>query len=177
MTMIVKIMTGHDLPDDSPYKTFTLVSEVKSATFHTQEDSEGRRHSYMRAYIADPVKTAEVPGFSEHEVVYDIPPNVNVYVMNGNGKTISSWTAPPVAEGKFTFSASAPIKFVDVSRDTLYGRMEAYCKYRANGFTAIKAALASGFPDPTKVIDALEADPLLISRIEELSAQASTSTT
>lgn len=171
MTMIVKIMTGHDLPDDSPYKSFTLVSDVKSLTFHTQADSEGRRHCYMRAYVADPVKTAEVPGFSEHEVIYDIPPQANVYVMNANGKTISSWTPPP-SDQKFLKIDSTPIQFLDVNSDTIYGRSEAYCKYRAKGFSPTKAAVACGFPDPAKVIGALEENPLILNRIEELQVLA-----
>ncbi|AXQ69731.1 hypothetical protein HOU03_gp536 [Caulobacter phage CcrSC] len=173
MTMIVKIMTGHDLPDDSPYKTFTLVSDVKSLTFHTQADSEGRRHSFMRAYIADPVKTAEVPGFSEHEVLYDIPAQANVYVMNGNGKTISSWTPPPAdTQGKFVVDSATPIQFVDVGKDTIYGRQERYCVLRAADFLPKKAAELAGFEPRPEVIDALESDPLLADQIRQLKAKA-----
>ncbi|AXQ69178.1 hypothetical protein HOU02_gp547 [Caulobacter phage CcrBL9] len=171
MTMIVKIMTGHDLPDDSPYKSFTLVSDVKSLTFHTQTDGEGRRHSYMRAYIADPVKTAEVQGFSEHEVLYDIPAQANVYVMNGNGKTISSWTPPP-ADSQGKVDNVTPLQFVDVGKETIYGRQERYCVLRAADFLPKKAAELAGFEPVDEIIKALESDPLLADQIRQLKAKA-----
>ncbi|AFU87651.1 hypothetical protein CcrKarma_gp134 [Caulobacter virus Karma] len=94
MTLIVKIMSGEDLPDTAPEKRFTLHAGVKS--FHPvvqpPEAPGGQPYCYVRLYIADPVKTAAVPGFVEHEVTVEAPGNV--YVMNEAGKTIATWTPP-----------------------------------------------------------------------------------
>lgn len=105
MSLIIKIMSADDLPDVSPYKGFSLHTDIASVTFVTQKGAEGEPDfSFARAYVTDKTKTAMVPGFCEHEQTLEIPPNTNVYVMNENGKTISSWTSPGV-DGKFPSAA------------------------------------------------------------------------
>ncbi|AXQ68327.1 hypothetical protein HOT99_gp290 [Caulobacter phage CcrBL10] len=94
MTLIVKIMSDENLPDTDPSKRFSLYAGVKS--FHPivqePEVAGGKPYCYLRLYIADPVKTAAVPGFVEHETCVDV--DGNVYVMNEAGKTIATWTPP-----------------------------------------------------------------------------------
>lgn len=93
MTLIVKIMSDDNLPDDDSRKTYTMYGNVQSVSWVRQGDD----YCFARMYIRDDVKTAAVQGFSEHEVRADIGSNCNAYVMNDRGKTIGSFCATPIA--------------------------------------------------------------------------------
>lgn len=88
--MIVKIMSDENVPDDDPRKSYLLYGNVSSVTWNRAADDSVT----ARMYIRDDVKTATVPGFSEHEVYAEVP--ANAYVMNQNGKTISTFCANPI---------------------------------------------------------------------------------
>lgn len=90
--LIVKIMSSENLPDDDPRKAHSLHDNVSNAHFYRQGDM-----AFCRMWVRDDVKTAAVPGFSEHEVNAEVP--ANAYVMNASGKTISTFCANPIEPG------------------------------------------------------------------------------
>lgn len=93
MSLILKVMHGDD---EGPVSgdTHSVYGDITSVTFKRMEDGSGQAHCYVR----EPVKTALVPGFCENERFIDIP--ANAYVMNDQGRTISTFTARrPVADG------------------------------------------------------------------------------
>lgn len=102
--LIVKIMAGDGLPDDDPRATHTCYGSVASATFNRREDGS----CFARMYVRDEVKTAEVSGFSEHEVLADVP--ANAYVMNDRGKTVSSFCANSVEPEARSPNRPAPLR-------------------------------------------------------------------
>lgn len=92
--LIVKIMAGDGLPDDDPRATFMLFADVRSVTFTRAADGS----CMARMYVLDEVKTATVPGFSEHEVNADV--RGNVYVLNDRGRTVETFNGGmPVTAG------------------------------------------------------------------------------
>lgn len=74
MSLIVKIMSAEDLADDNTQKSYCLHTGVASVAFHRRSGK--------------PV--AEIQ-FVEQDVPYQYTLEGNVYVMNENGKTISSF--------------------------------------------------------------------------------------
>lgn len=46
-----------------------------------------------RMYVREPIKTAQVPGFHECEKIVEF--SGTAYLMNENGRTVSSFTAKP----------------------------------------------------------------------------------
>lgn len=81
MPLIVKIMTDDGLADDSPYKAHSLITGVISLKFLRSSENNGSNPCVLM-YFAP----GEEPEYADIEG--------NVYVMNENGKTISSWAAP-----------------------------------------------------------------------------------
>lgn len=96
--MIVKIMSSENLPDDDPRKSYSLYGNISGVSWN--RDLSGKVKARM--YVRDDVKTASVPGFSEHEVFADVP--ANAYVMNDRGKTVD------------TFCANVPEEMTDLGR-------------------------------------------------------------
>ena len=86
--LIVKIMSDENLPDDDARKTYMVYGNVASVAWIRHSDGS----AMARMYVRDETKTAEVQGFSEHEVLADVP--ANAYVMNERGKTVASFCAP-----------------------------------------------------------------------------------
>ena len=94
MSLIVKIMSAENIPDDDPRKGYSLYPDVTGVHFFRQDGSDMAGEGAMvRLYVREPIKTAMVPGFCENEKVAHV--TGNVYVMNENGKTISSFGAAP----------------------------------------------------------------------------------
>ena len=85
--LIVKIMSDENLPDDDDRKTYMLFGNVSSVAWVRHGDGS----AMARMYVRDETKTAEVSGFSEHEVLADVA--ANAYVMNERGKTVASFCA------------------------------------------------------------------------------------
>lgn len=84
--LIIKVMHSDARFPGSEDGPHSLFADVKSVHF----PSDGK--SCMRLWVMEPVKTALVPGFSENEVNVDI--TGPVYVMNEQGRTISTFHRP-----------------------------------------------------------------------------------
>jgi hypothetical protein len=88
MALMVKLMSAEDTPDTDSRKAYELFTDVLKVEFNRGEGGE----AYMDLLFRDSedVETFDVPG--------------NVYVMNENGKTISSFGGAPLifAEGSPT---------------------------------------------------------------------------
>lgn len=88
MALLVKMMSAEDTPDTDSRKAHELFTDVVKVEFQRGDGGE----AYMDLLFKDSedVETFDVTG--------------NVYVMNENGKTISSFGSAPLifAEGKPT---------------------------------------------------------------------------
>jgi hypothetical protein len=87
MTFILKTtehVQGSPVASDNEHM---LHADVVSVSFKRYPDGSAQAHCYCR----EPVKTAEVPGFCEIEK--RIMFTGAAYVMNENGKTVSTFTA------------------------------------------------------------------------------------
>jgi hypothetical protein len=87
MTLLLKVISSADrspVASDNPHGVY---SDVVSCHF-TRFDN-GQAEAIL--YIRDAVKTATVPGYVEHlkSVIF----NGDAYLMNGDGKTVSSFSA------------------------------------------------------------------------------------
>lgn len=92
MPLIVKIMSDDNFADDSPYKAHSLITGVISLRFLLTNGGSDFDPGVMLYF-----GRGEEP---EYHHVHN-----NVYVMNENGKTISSWAVPveiPVTESLHT---------------------------------------------------------------------------
>jgi len=81
MSLIVKIMSAENLPDEDSRKSYNLLTGVTFVEFHRKGGN---------AYIG--VTTETVPEVQSYCV------DANVYVMNENGKTISAYCAEAVED-------------------------------------------------------------------------------
>lgn len=86
MSFILKVMSNEDIPDNDARKTYCLYSDVDSVSFSRQSDGTAMAHLWVK----EPVKTAMVPGFVEVEKHVQV--TGNCYLMNENGKTISTFS-------------------------------------------------------------------------------------
>lgn len=77
--LIVKIMSPSPLADDDTAKAYELIAGVRRVTFPERS--------------SEPM-LLEIEGLSEVEPRY---PGGNVYVMNEQGRTVATFTAPPPA--------------------------------------------------------------------------------
>lgn len=88
--MYLKIMDAENAPDDDSRKTYRLLADVTAVKFSRVSDvGEGPEvgtFAFVRFKGGEP-ETFDVPG--------------NAYVMNENGKTISSWGSHPFVAGEF----------------------------------------------------------------------------
>lgn len=75
MSLIVKIMSGCNEPDDHTTSTYRLLTGVLSVNF--TRDDHGLAYAELLFDTSDDTETFELSG--------------NVYVMNESGKTISSF--------------------------------------------------------------------------------------
>lgn len=87
MTLFLKVMHSPDrspVPSDNEHSVY---ADVVSCHFKRIPDG----HAEAMLYVRDPVKTATVPGFVEHQkhVIFD----GDAYLMNEDGKTVSSFSA------------------------------------------------------------------------------------
>jgi len=85
MPMILKIVESEGSPvaSDNPHSVY---ADVMSCTFERLDGS-----AMANLYIRDAVKTAMVQGFTDHEKHVSF--NGTAYLMNEQGRTISSFTA------------------------------------------------------------------------------------
>ncbi len=74
--MIVKIMSGQDMPDDDPKKRYTIHDDVADAHFREGTDIEP---CWVDLVLRDGSRIS-------------IPVGGNVYVMNDAGKTVSTFS-------------------------------------------------------------------------------------
>lgn len=80
--MYLKTMHGFDQnPGDS--NAHSVLADVTSCHFVHNDASE----SFARCYVREPVKTADVPGFVEHERFISL--TGPAYLIGDNGKTVS----------------------------------------------------------------------------------------
>lgn len=86
MPMLLKIVPADKSPvaSDNPHSVY---ADIMSCTFKRHPDGTATAVTYVR----DSVKTAQVPGFSDHEVLIGF--DGTAYLMNDRGHTISSFTA------------------------------------------------------------------------------------
>lgn len=82
MAVIVKIMSGEDLADEDTQKSFRLFMDVTFVEFHRR--------------AGGPVAFIYAKGEAEGA---EYPLEGNVYVMNENGKTVSSFGCAPLTQG------------------------------------------------------------------------------
>lgn len=78
MTLILKVI------DDQGQ--FAIYGDVASIVFRHVDDG-----TIAHLHCREPVKTAHVPGFCEVEKQVAIADTQTAYVMNENGRTISTW--------------------------------------------------------------------------------------
>lgn len=87
MTLLLKVMDSADrspVVSDNPHSVY---ADVVSCHFKRLPDG----HAEAMLYVRDAVKTANVAGFVEHvkHVLFD----GDAYLMNEDGKTVSSFSA------------------------------------------------------------------------------------
>lgn len=87
MSLLLKIVESECSPVASDNEHF-IVADVVSCAFRRFEDGSGAE---ARCGIREPVKTAMVPGYSEVEKLVAF--TGTAYLMNENGRTVSSFTA------------------------------------------------------------------------------------
>jgi hypothetical protein len=81
----------------------SLYADIVSVTFRREEGGAATAHCWLR----EPVKTANVPGFCEVEKYISF--TGAAYVMNENGKTVSSFTARTSGDS-YTTKPNSPDK-------------------------------------------------------------------
>lgn len=81
--MLLKIMSGEDVPDSDPRKLFQLHDGVLSVRFHRPGPEEGEDEPAL-------AETTFKIGGNE---TFDVPSNA--YIMNEQGKTVASFSAHP----------------------------------------------------------------------------------
>jgi hypothetical protein len=86
MSMLLKLVHYKGHPENEP--DFSVYSGITSCHFRRYEDGSGAE---AMCYVAEPIKTALVPGFSENEK--HISFTGIAYLMNENGRTISTFDA------------------------------------------------------------------------------------
>ena len=93
MPMILKTVENEWSPvaSDNPHH---VTSDVVSCSFSRYPDGSGAN---ALLYVRDNAKSALVPGFVEHEKHVSF--TGTAYLMNENGKTISSFTARASGDG------------------------------------------------------------------------------
>jgi hypothetical protein len=96
MSLLLKIMSCEDAPDEDSRKTFCLYTDITSCHFRRHPDGSAEAHVWCR----EPIKTAMVPGFVEIEK--HIILTGNAYLMNENGKTVSSFGVARYEDGRHT---------------------------------------------------------------------------
>lgn len=74
-----------------------IVNQDGSHFYQADVKSAVVKPDTVRCFVADPFKTALVPGFSEHETNIDIPEGSSVYLMNESGKTVSRYESSEAA--------------------------------------------------------------------------------
>lgn len=86
MPMLLKIVDEDRSPveSDNPHSVY---ADIMLCSFERHQDGSAT----ARTYVRDSVKTAVVPGFSEHEVFVSF--TGVAYLMNEQGRTVSSFTA------------------------------------------------------------------------------------
>lgn len=87
MTFILKVMSTpawSPVPSDNEHSLF---ADIVTVNFSRDADGMG----WALCYVREPIKTAMVPGFCEVEKRIQITDTA--YVMNEDGKTISTFTA------------------------------------------------------------------------------------
>ena len=87
MPLILKIVEDPASAGDASRSEHSVYADVISCTFARQADGWAN----ARIYVRDNVKTAIVPGFSEHEV--NVTFRGSAYLMNENGRTVSTFEA------------------------------------------------------------------------------------
>lgn len=85
--MFLKIVETEGSPIGSD-NAHSVWADIVSVHFERYEDGSGAQ---ARCYVRDPIKTGQVPGFVEHE--RHLTFTGVAYLMNDDGKTISSFTA------------------------------------------------------------------------------------
>lgn len=84
MSLIIKLMSDEDAPDQDTRKSYRLFTGVTSASFSRDESGAGIMMVHFEA--------------KEDEETFDVIGNV--YVMNEAGKTISSFGSAPLLFAK-----------------------------------------------------------------------------
>jgi hypothetical protein len=84
--MLLKLVDEHTSPVESD-NVHAVYADVMSCSFVRHEDGSAT----ARCYVRDEIKTAIVPGFSEHEKLIGF--TGTAYLMNDKGRTVSSFTA------------------------------------------------------------------------------------
>lgn len=96
MTLILKIMHGWDLSPSDSDNPHSVFGDITSCSFHRRDGALTDGGAYARIYQREPIKTAQVAGFSENERLIDL--SGPAYLMNESGKTVSifapTWMAP-----------------------------------------------------------------------------------
>lgn len=86
MPLILKLVDDNFSPveSDNPHSVY---SDIMSCSFRRHPDGSATAVTYVR----DAIKTAMVPGFTEHEKLIGF--TGHAYLMNEQGRTISSFSA------------------------------------------------------------------------------------
>lgn len=111
MSLIVKIMSGEDVPDDDPRKQFRLFAGVREAHFS--------RRPTGKANISLQFTQNREEGCS-----FDV--DGNIYVMNEAGKTIATYGCspiPPKEPGVFLNERFVPLEEGPIDAVELYARL------------------------------------------------------
>lgn len=106
MSMFLKVVEEEwsPVPADNVHAVY---GDVTSCSFRRYEDGSGAE---ALIYCREPVKTAVVPGF--HEVEKHVSFTGTAYLMNEQGRTISSFTAK-------TSGQSAPQQYAGVRNEAV----------------------------------------------------------
>jgi hypothetical protein len=89
-TMYIKIMDAENAPDNDSRKTYRLLADVISVKFSRISGVDQGPEVGAFVFVTFKVGVCER---------FDVPGNA--YLMNENGKTISSWGSAPFGEAEF----------------------------------------------------------------------------
>lgn len=93
MSLLLKVTHGGNSSPVASDNPCTVHSDVVSCSFRREKDEAGSWVGFADLWVREPVKTAMVPGFHENEKYVQF--YGEAYLMNENGRTVSTFTAEP----------------------------------------------------------------------------------
>ncbi len=183
MPMYLKVLHSAETPEPArqPHSIYGDLVSCNFRHFKTLEEMHAGDGTFAfgeaKLWVRDPVKTAIVPGFVEHEcnVILGGPS----FLMNEQGRTFDTFL--PTLEQIELFDAyehggweeaeASQAKIRQQREENtptrdLTSRQQLYVKHRLNGLMPSKAATAAGYLPGIDPMSALETNPAIVAALE-----------